>query len=398
MAQLQIRALKKNPNQQKKLSQEQESQPNESPSQITEVPEKQANSEQEKPNQQLAQKAKEFNQEENPRFFQAIGVIEGKVSFNDHQEAKITLADQVYPLLYVPRQRYKLLALQKHIQETGNATQRLVVYPKIIHFPDPKTPQQIQFHLVRFEAKTSPIAPEKLNNMEFQIAGLWQFIPVCRVPCISVFKNLTPERLEWIKQADAKQRVRFMKAAHLPVFWKEAPVKPFRYNPKAEQQEKPAFVKIKAIFLPNKNAFGFKSLLESPTTKEVPKFLKVSKKDKQLAQQKPNEETNSHHFVVDQDASQQAKKETKGESEASLEERITLIANQLENLQEIANQNQSKQAEIITNQLISHGFKDASYFLTKSYLSNWKHGKNLPKETSKHYPAYRLWQFINQNN
>ncbi len=64
-----------------------------------------------------------------------------------------------------------------------------------------------------------------------------------------------------------------MKPAHLPVLWKQAPVKPFKYNPKAEEQEKPAFVKIKAKFLPNKDAFGFDSLLEAPTTDRDPQVF-----------------------------------------------------------------------------------------------------------------------------
>jgi hypothetical protein len=223
-----------------------------------------------------------------------------------------------------------------------------------------------------------------VGNLEFTIGGLWQFIPVCRFPVVSVFKNLTPERLEWIKQAEAKQRVKFMKPAHLPVLWKEAPVRPFKYNPRAEEQEKPAFVKIKAKFLPKKNAFVFESLLDSPTTENVPKFLKASKRDKQLVQQEKQEKPDSDH----------ATQPTKEETTLSLEERINRIANQLESRQEIAKQNQGKQAEIITHQLITHRLKDETYSLPKNYLSNWKHGRNVPKETSKHYYAFLLWQLL----
>jgi hypothetical protein len=417
MAPPQIRALnkkQKSPNPQENSSPTQETQPNPSSSQTTEEAEPQPGSSTSSASQESKQQENEASsskQEENPRFFQAIGVIEGEVSFDEQGFAKITLAGQEYSLLYIPRKKSKLLALQKQIQETGNARQRLIVYPKVTHFPDPNKPHLIEFQLVRFESGTKRGISEEVAHMEFQIAGLWQLIPVCRTPCISIFKNLTPERLKWVKQADAKQRFRFMKPVHLPLLWEEAPVEPFKYNPKAEKQQKPAFVKIKAKFLPKKNAFVFESLLEAPTTKEVPKFLKASQKNRQLAQQKKKEKTNSRHSTSGQEKSeglsspslseackprQPAKEETTGESGCSLEERINRIANQLESRQEIAKQNQGKQAEIITHQLITHGLKDETYSLAKSYLSNWKHGKNIPKETSKHYPAYKLWQLINQ--
>ncbi|MFW6295930.1 MAG: hypothetical protein ACOC04_01935 [Halothece sp.] len=393
MPPLQIRSLKKNSNSPEEPSQQQETESNESSSQSVaaseEQPDSLTSSEAQKPKQQETQ-PDESKEETTTRFFQAIGVIEGEVSFDEEEFAKVTLRDQDYPLLYVPRQKYKLRALQKYIKETGQHRQRLVVYPRALHVPDPSQPQQIQFQLVRFEPETNQGISEELDNMEFQIAGLWQFIPVCRVPCISVFKNFTPERLEWIKQAEPKRRVGFMKPAHLPVLWKDAPVKPFKYNPKAQEQEKPAFVKIKAKFLPNKNAFGFKSLLEAPTTEEVPRFLKASKKDKQLAQK---EETNHPHPNLET-SEKTPLEQTTEKSELSVDEIINRMANQLENLPEIAQQNQGKQAELITNQLIAHHLKDEDYTLPKNYLSNWKHGRNLPKETSKHYPAYRLWQLI----
>jgi hypothetical protein len=100
--------------------------------------------------------------------------------------------------------------------------------------------------------------------------------------------------------------------------------------------------------------------------------------------------------IVEKPDSDNATQPTKEETTLSIEEKINRIANQLENRQEIATQNQKQLAETVTHQLITHGLKDETYSLAKSYLSNWKHGKNIPKETSKHYPAYKLWQLINQ--
>jgi len=433
MAKPEIRAVKKNSNKSKESSQKQETKTNESPSQKQAQPdqsssepanpfehqssssrsetlqkpkesaykpavaeESSSSSEQEQQSNEQQKEPAEANQETTTRFFQAVGIIEGEVSFDEQGQAKVTVSGKTYPLLYIPKQKYKLLALQKRIRETGNPVKRLIVYPRAIHFPDKNKPQQIQFQLLKFEeeAGSKLVISQNLANMEFQIAGLWQFIPVCRVPCISVFKNATPERLEWIKQANIQSRVKFMKPAHLPVLWKQAPVKPFKYNPRAENQEKPAFVKIKAKFLPNKDAFGFDSLLEAPMTENIPKYLKASKTDKQQALQKQIEPTNSQSSEPHQNGSQPAQEQEMGENKLSFDETIHRIANQINNKEEIAKQSQGKQAQVITNQLTAHRLKDENYSLPKNYISNWKYGKNIPNQTGKHYSAYRLWQLI----
>ena len=68
------------------------------------------------------------------------------------------------------------------------------------------------------------------------------------------------------------------------MFWRDALVPPFRFNPKTpkEEQGRPVFVQIKAKFVPHRDAFEFDSLLELP--RELPpKFLKASKDDKATA-------------------------------------------------------------------------------------------------------------------
>ncbi len=127
--------------------------------------------------------------------------------------------------------------------------------------------------------------PHHYFHITTKLLGLWQFIPVCTTPCISIFRNFTPERLEYIKQAEPVSKVKFMKASHLPVLWKDAPVRPFRFNPKADyDQGHPAFVPLKAKFLPHRNVFEFVELL-APPQENAPKFLKASKEDKALVQQ-----------------------------------------------------------------------------------------------------------------
>ena len=162
------------------------------------------------------------------------------------------------------------------------------VYPKFTHFPQKTSPARVGFQLVGFDRGQQPDGvTSELKDNEFKICGLWQFIPVCRQPCISIFRNFTRDRLDYIKSAEAQQKVNFMKASHLPILWRDGPVKPFRFNPKLkkEEQAKVYFVQIKAKFLPQRDCFGFSEMLEEPSEKP-PKFLKASQADKAKVQKK----------------------------------------------------------------------------------------------------------------
>ncbi|MEC4812218.1 MAG: hypothetical protein SAK29_02905 [Scytonema sp. PMC 1069.18] len=220
------------------------------------------------------------SQEETGPFFQAVGIITGKLDFQEERNT-ITIGRITYPLFYIPKKRRVFDALKKEVENTGESTQRLVVYPKITHFPKKEQPHQIAFQLVGFDkGREEEGISGELQDMEFKLCGLWQFIPVCSTPCISVFRNFSDARLQYIKQAEPNIKVKFMKASHVPVFWKDAPVRPFRFNPKAEgDQGRPAFVEIKAKFIPSRGTFGFDALLAPPQEK-APKFLKASKQDK----------------------------------------------------------------------------------------------------------------------
>lgn len=224
--------------------------------------------------------------EDSGRIFQAVGVITGKVNFINENQNTVTVGRKEYPLFYIPRKQRAFEALKKEIEASASPTQRLIVYPKAIHFPKKDQPSRLAFQLVGFDKgrETEAVSGE-LQDMEFKLSGLWQFIPVCPTPCISVFRNFTKERLEYIKTADPTKKVKFMKASHLPLLWKDAPVRPFRFNPKATfDQGHPAFVEIKAKFLPARDVFGFIEQLAEPS-EIAPKFLKASKKDKAFVQQ-----------------------------------------------------------------------------------------------------------------
>ena len=221
---------------------------------------------------------------ESTALFQAIGIIRGEVDFPEDGKTTVTIGRQKYPLFYTSRYRLAYSGLKKQIEATGNKTQRLIVYPKVTHFPKRDTPHAVAFQLVGFDTGKEPEGiNSELKDNEFKLCGLWQFIPVCRTPCISIFKNFNKERLNYIKEAEPETKVRFMKASHLPLLWRDSPVRPFRFNPKGgKDQGHPAFVSVKARFMPGRDCFGFVEILADPEEK-APRFLKVSKKDKETA-------------------------------------------------------------------------------------------------------------------
>lgn len=221
-------------------------------------------------------------EEDNDPMFQAIGVIKGNVTINE-EKSVVNIRGAEYPLLYIPshKRRRAYDALKKEIESTGNTTHRLIVYPKITHFPGRDNPHAIAWQLVGFigSEKQDKSELDNLKDFEFILRGMWQFIPVCQTPCISVFKNFSKERLDWIKTIEDWKKVKFMKVSHLPLLWRDSPVKPFRFNPKLEkeQQGKAIFVSLKAKFLPGRDVFAFVQQL-SKASEQPPKFFKASKK------------------------------------------------------------------------------------------------------------------------
>ena len=217
--------------------------------------------------------------------FQAVGIIRGYVNFSEDSPATVTLNQKQYRLNYA-RNPFVLKGLQQEIEKSGDSNQRLIVYPKVTHFPKRDQPHQVAFQLVGFDVgRESTGVSHQLSDNQFKLAGLWQFIPVCRPPCLSVFRNFDPKLLEYVHQMDdPAKKVRLLKASHIPLLWKDSPVRPFRFNPKGgKDQGLPPFVHIKAVFLPHRDAFGFVEMLSEPQ-EQAPRFLKARKEDKAKVQ------------------------------------------------------------------------------------------------------------------
>ena len=214
--------------------------------------------------------------------FQAVGIIKGDITTDDDRNF-VTIGEKLYGLYYASSHKRAYEALKKEIESTGITQQRLIVYPRITHYPGGKQPYRLGFQLAGFVGReaSGDGLQSVLEDLEFKISGLWQFIPVCRVPCISVFKNFNKQRLEYIKSVPLDKKVNFMKASHIPVLWRDTPVPPFRFNPKLdkETQGKASFVQIKARFNTSRDNFEFVELLAIPSD-EPPNYLKAGKKDK----------------------------------------------------------------------------------------------------------------------
>ena len=229
-------------------------------------------------------KSDSTSEEENSSIFQAIGVIAGTVDLKAKPHPTISIQERDYVLYHAPQKKLIFDFLKKQIRNSGSDYVRLMVYPRVIHFPPRDKPHLIGFQVLGFDNGSKSGLFADYQDFEFRFTGLWQFIPACQTPCISVFRNFTAERLDYIKQTETSTKVRFMKASHIPLLWKDAIVPPFRFNPLLPKEErgKPSFVEIKAKFLPHRNVFAFESLLGLPQEKP-PKFLKASKDDKLAA-------------------------------------------------------------------------------------------------------------------
>ena len=143
-------------------------------------------------------------------FFQAVGIIQGDVT-SDGDKTFVTIGEKSYGLYYASTHKKAYDALKKEIENTGITQQKLIVYPRITHYPGGKQPYRLAFQLAGFLSQEGSVdgLQSVLEELEFKICSLWQFIPVCRVPCISVFKNFNKERLEFIKSAPLDKKVNY---------------------------------------------------------------------------------------------------------------------------------------------------------------------------------------------
>jgi len=225
--------------------------------------------------------------------FQAIGILVGQIKFIENQ-GFVVVEGKEYPLFLSHQRRKFYEELRSQFESDSGEQRRLIVYPKITHLKKREKPYHVGFQLVGLDkgCATNGVS-QQLQDFEFKLCGLWQFIPTCQIPCVSVYKNFSSERLTYIKQIEKDKKVSYLKPSHIPLMW-GADTKPFRFNTEltASEQGHPAFVEVIAKFVPERDVFEFSKLLAEPTEK-APNFLKAGKEDKAEALQLKKQRENS---------------------------------------------------------------------------------------------------------
>lgn len=223
--------------------------------------------------------------------FKAVGIIEGEVNFPENKEEPTTILieGKHYRLLTIPTAKgHRAIGALKGQVVNHGKKQKLIVYPRVLHLPAKDVMHTVSFSVVGFKNEERADDPNTLWNKleinEFYISGLFQKIPVCKFPVLTVFKNLTDDRIEFIKKATAIERAGFMRPNHIPVNYHSPVVPPFLYSKdKAnDQQSIKFFIELKVLFNPNRDVFVFDTLENVPQEKP-PKHMHVSKRDKQDA-------------------------------------------------------------------------------------------------------------------
>lgn len=224
--------------------------------------------------------------------FQAVGVISGEVDLDEENNyTTITIQKKKYPLRCVssPKARRAFDALKNQIQNTQNNHQRLKVYPRVSTTTEAPESMRVEFGLVSFDRGNSSGLLCDLNPLEFKLAGLWESVSFFKLPCVCVLRNFNHGQLQFLNQMKVYQKVKFMKPSYIPLFWKDALVEPFRFDPSIprEEQGKPYFITLKAKFSVHKNIFVFDSLLSLPSL-EPPRFFKPTREMKERASKTRN--------------------------------------------------------------------------------------------------------------
>jgi hypothetical protein len=229
--------------------------------------------------------------------FQAIAWIKAEVVQTKNEEGKfvkkLIYKGKEYDCRFLTKQQggavNDIRVFGRFVANKGEMI--LAVYPRWTHFPGRDVPYGFYFEIFGWGN-----VPQGKELDKFYIRGIWQFIAVYPRPVITVYRNR--KRFE-----DDK-----LKADHCPVFWKDAPVKPFRFNPKAEkdQQGDRYFVECICDFNLRFDSLNLSELLSEPTT-NIPRYKKPIKaalgkppgQDKEKDKTKENKKTQPQETTTD---------------------------------------------------------------------------------------------------
>ena len=111
---------------------------------------------------------------------------------------------------------------------------------------------------------------EKSDPGIFVLRGVWQFIPQCRRPVFSVYRN----ELKSYENRPNNQ--------HLPLIWSDQP--PYRFR--KDSEERPKFYQILARLIPQRNCFGFVEQIAEPV-EQTPRRVKKTPFNPDSSEKKP---------------------------------------------------------------------------------------------------------------
>ena len=124
-------------------------------------------------------------------FFQAVGIIQGDVT-SDGDKTFVTIGEKSYGLYYASTHKMAYEALKKEIEKTGITQQKLIVYPRITHYPGGKQPYRLAFQLAGFRQ------PEPFSSTSIMISKnnfLSYFRMTARIQVLRLEKVNTPGNL-----------------------------------------------------------------------------------------------------------------------------------------------------------------------------------------------------------
>ena len=216
-------------------------------------------------------KSNQQSESDQPTIFQAVGLIKCMTQIQDDR-LYITIDGQAYELKRGQKRAHKRFEeLKREIEQNGSRELWLRVYPKVIH---DSINQEIRywFTLVRaFDCKS-----QNRNQQEgFIFRGIWQHLPYCCDPVISIHRNI--DVFNQYKRLSPEAKKAFARVQAFPVIW-YAPVEPFRYNPELdyEKQMPRYFVQVRAVF--EDGQLEVIEEIEKPTL-DIPRYIKPRKKD-----------------------------------------------------------------------------------------------------------------------
>ena len=214
--------------------------------------------------------------------FQGLGILYGKIikryEDNDNYYNAI-VKDKTYELIIVnPRVKDFLKADYK-----PEKNRYLTVYPNLVHYPQPRggtKDPKINFTIIA----ANDLPSLELKPNEFKLFGLWQFIGVSKCPVVSIHRNRKKDgsdRVSTLKEKfkdNDKLHKNLTRVNHVPLLWRNSPVKPFRFNPKLDKDKQGDryFCQVKARFIADRGVWGFQELLVEPTL-DIPRFYKPIK-------------------------------------------------------------------------------------------------------------------------